>query len=306
MSSISNRDYSARTILSDETFIYVVTDGPRITRFNRTTFASDTVDVQAAGISAAAGGFGIAEQDSNYIYVVADGAGGFTSQPMRVVRLLKSDFSPSGLSYVNITAAGSFGAFGMARVGTKLIISSCTKFTVTNPKVYSLDLTDFSTVSSAALSHFLGRGVSDGSNAYFCPMQVGFDAFTPDVHPPRAYFGAKISPSLTVTYFDIRDDANVVSIGTFGTNVPWVDSTYLYFLTNVDTYIYNGPVNLPRVSRRRLSDLSVGSGFDLTSLFDPSAFGVFQGAFANGKHVISGFRCIVELAQDLSSGTFHS
>lgn len=245
--------------------------------------------------------------DSGYMYWADFGA---ASVAMKAWRLDLSSFTAAGLTSLALDGdTTTFFQIGAAVVGTDLLL---TTFDTASAKarIYKVDLTDpsFATFTShntiaepAAGQGYLGRGVSDGAHAYFLPIEPGGESFGKSTQ----HWGAKVDPAAlgSITWFNIFTDTNVTSLS-IGNVFPWTDNVNLYFLANDD---HSGAPYDQFLAARKLSDLSVVAGFDLSSVYDDTNFDFFHGASDDTSHYITGANlfdklgAIIKVEQDLSA-----
>lgn len=306
--------------LKDASYVYVIDHGRcGIQRINKNNI-SDSQYLDLTGSVAALPANGNQYSISGgYIYW-GDKSPGGGGDKLKAYRLDTALFSASGLTVLALDSdTTTFTCIGSVVVGTSCLLTAFDR-SHNDSRLYDLDLTDpdFTTFSYTSLTDgpaagqgFLGRGVSDGgTNAFFLPLEAhdgagNFDDTSANKDPQ--IWGAKIDMSGTgspaVTWFNLTDDANV-TLASKGDCDPWIDKDNLYFLANSN---HSSPYD-QYLAARKLSDLSVVAGFDLSSIYDDRRFDFFQGATDGSFHYIIGTNytdnagAILKVEQDLSAG----
>ncbi len=330
-------------LVADGTYLYlhIGFGDPLLYRIHQVTGAVDTLDMTAVLTDATSTNVRQQLISDGFLYLVAertaDSLGSTFATPptnpgLFVARIDLSLFTQDStcIKVLFITGTDSppggalhnqWLALGACIAGGKLLISAAVEITLADANhstLYSVDLSDFSTItsvpvaSSSDTAHCLGPGVSDGTFAYFVPSSITAAA-VPQIH------GARVDPSLStgaITFFAITDDPFVT--GPAQDTIPWLDDTYLYFFCN---FPFGGrpPPLSQYIARRKLSDLSVPvvpsgdpAGFDLHGWLNANGIDAadaysFSGAVTDGLfHYIFGYRfptrtgSIIKISQDLT------
>lgn len=271
-------------------------------RVNKSTRATDYLDLTASTIAPSAAGAQFAI-GGGFMYFCATGVSA-TPTPVRVYRLDLSLFSAAGLTHVDLDSdTKDYWQKGAVIVGTKLILTLGTHTGTASARIYSISTAGWTTTGGPSFGHIetlgvpaanqgvLGRGVTDGTYAYFIPMEARYtyalcdDTGSKFLASPQKW-GAKVAPTVTatgdITWFDITADSNV-TVGSKGDTYPWTDGTNLYFLANG---LRDNFSTLPRTNQylasRQLADVTQFAGFDISTLYDPKDEDINNYDFWNG------------------------
>lgn len=254
-----------------------------------------------------------------YLYW-GDKSPGSSGDRLKAYRLDLSLFTAAGLKTLPLDSDTiTFTQVGAVAIDTVLLLTAFDR-AANDSRLYVIDLTDasFGTYSYVSLTNgpaanqgFLGRGISAGGFAVFLPLEAheGGRAWddTSSNKDPQVW-GAKIDPSSPgssggIVWFNITDDASV-TFASKGDMQPWTDEVNIYFLANSN---HQSP-HVQFLAARKVSDLSVVTGFDLTTLYDDALFDFYQGISDGEFHYIIGSNdtdsagAVIKVEQNLSAG----
>lgn len=272
-------------------------------RVNKSTRATDYLDLTASTIAPSSAGAQFAI-GGGYMYFCATGVHA-TPTPVRIYRLDLSLFSAAGLTHVDLDSdTKDYWQKGAVLVGTHLILTLGTHTGTASARVYTVSTNGWTVTGGPTFSHVetlgvpaanqgvLGRGVTDGSFAYFIPMEARYtyalcDDTGSKFSASAQKWGAKVAPTVTATgdftWFDITTDANVHE-GSKGDIYPWTDGTNMYFLTGG---LRDNFSTLPRkdqyLAARQMADVTQHAGFDISTLYDPNHQDIKDYDFWNGS-----------------------